>query len=234
MVEPDGYEIYFHNRNRTSPSGGRLDVDMNAGGRGTREPVENIFYQNRSHMKEGIYSLRTHNFCRRETVDVGFEVEVDFLGHIWNFVYDIPVRNNETITVMKFSYTTADGIKVLESLPTSTVSKKVWGINTNTFCRVSVLMMSPNHWENSSGVGNKHYFFMLENCVNPGEARGFFNEFLKSEFNEDRKVFEIVGSKMKAPATEDQLSGLGFSSTKRNSVLCKVTGSFTRMLKITF
>jgi hypothetical protein len=31
-----------------------------------------------------------------------------------------------------------------------------------------------------------------------------------------------------------QLSGLGFSSTQRNSVLCRVSGSFSRVIKIVF
>jgi hypothetical protein len=40
---------------------------------------------------------------------------------------------------------------------------------------------------------------------------------------------------MKATEGADaQLSGLGFSSTKTDQLLVKVTGSFTRMLRITF
>ena len=234
MIEPDEYRIYYSNKQKLSPSGGMLDVDMNAGRGESREPVENIFYKDRFRMKEGTYSLQVHNFCYRESSNVGFEVEVDFLSQTWKFAYEKLVRNQEFIEVMRFAYTHKDGIKVIYSLPVSTMSKNIWGIMTNTFRKVNVLMMSPNHWEGSSGIGNKHYFFMLEGCVNPGEARGFFNEFLKEELNQDRKVFEIVGSKMKAPATTDQLSGLGFSSTKRTSVLCKVTGNFTRMIKIVF
>lgn len=45
MIEPGGYEIYFSNRERTSPCGGRLDVDMNAGSGKSREAVENIYYE---------------------------------------------------------------------------------------------------------------------------------------------------------------------------------------------
>lgn len=46
-------------------------------------------------------------------------------------------------------------------------------------------------------------------------------------------VVAIV-NKMKAPYSDNQLSGLGFSSTIRNSVICKVTGSFTRTIKVNF
>ena len=49
-----------------------------------------------------------------------------------------------------------------------------------------------------------------------------------------RKVIEMVGSKMKTDHSERQLSGLGFSSTQRNSLLCRVKGSFSRVIKIIF
>jgi len=97
------------------------------------------------------------------------------------------------------------------------------------------MMLSPNHWEDTgSGIGNKHYFFMLENCINDGSARGFFNEFLKPELDQHRKVIEHVGVKMRTEKGDRQLSGVGFSSTQRNSITCRITGSFTRTINITF
>ena len=76
--------------------------------------------------------------------------------------------------------------------------------------------------------------FFLENCVSDENARPFFNEFLKSEFDENRKVFEIMGSKMKVEYTDNQLSGVGFSETQRNSLIVRVDGNFKRVLKINF
>jgi hypothetical protein len=232
MQEPGEYEIYFGNRNSISPCGGRLDVDMNVHGE-TREPVENIFYNNRNTMKEGTYKLQVHNFYKRETSDIGFEVEVDFMGNTHRFVYDRPVKHGETVTVLEFSYSKKDGIKIIKSLPSTKLSKTVWNIQTEQFHKVNVLMLSPNYW-GEKGVGNKHYFFMIDGCMNDGSARGFFNEFLKEELNIHRKVFEIVGNKMKTQESDNQLSGLGFSSTQRNSVLCRVNGSFNRVVKILF
>jgi hypothetical protein len=92
------------------------------------------------------------------------------------------------------------------------------------------MLLSPNHW-GERGTGNKHYFFMLDGCVNDGQARGFFNEFLRPELDKHRKVIEIVGSKMKTAETANQLSGLGFSDTKRAEVLVRVKGNFSRVLK---
>ena len=57
---------------------------------------------------------------------------------------------------------------------------------------------------------------------------------LKSNKKDVGKVFEVLGSKMKTEESEDQLSGLGFSTTQRNSVFCKITGSFARTIEIVF
>jgi len=124
-------------------------------------------------------------------------------------------------------------VEIIKSLPSSQSVREVWGIPTQTFHNVNILMLSPNYWDDKT-VGNKHFFFMIDGCLNEGKARGFFNEFIKSEFDTNRKVFEIVGSKMKTEESNNQLSGIGFSSTQRNSVLCRVKGSFSRTIKINF
>ena len=113
----------------------------------------------------------------------------------------------------------------------SSASRKLWGLDTQGFQRVNLLLRSPNYWS-GQGVGNKHYFFMLDGCTNDGDARGFYNEFLRADLDKHRKVLEIVGSKMKTEQSENQLSGLGFSETKRNEVTVRVKGSFNRTLKV--
>ena len=62
-IDPNGEEIFFSHKN--SRSGGELDVDMNAGGPNSNEPVENIYWENRK-AKKGNYSVyinhyRNHN-----------------------------------------------------------------------------------------------------------------------------------------------------------------------------
>ena len=95
-------------------------------------------------------------------------------------------------------------------------------------------MFSPNYWDEQTGIGHKHYFFMLKDCQNDTAPNGFFNEFLKEEFMKHKRVFEALGGKMKVEPTEDQLSGIGFSSTQRNSLVVKCKGSFNRTIKINF
>jgi hypothetical protein len=233
MREPTDYEIYFGNKRTLSACGGMLDVDMNAGSGHTRAPVENIFYTDRSRMKEGLYQLFVRQYRQRETIDIGFEVELDYLGAIHQFAYEKAVRQDTDVLVAKLNYSRKNGIEIMESLPSTQISQTAWGLKTQQFQRVNVVMLSPNYWSEHP-IGNKHYFFMLDGCANDGQARGFYNEFLKEELNAHRKVIEMVGAKMRTEESTEQLSGLGFSSTQRNEVLAKISGSFTRTVKIVF
>ena len=229
-----GYEIYYGSRGRKSPSGGDLDVDMNAGSGHTREPVENIFYARQTTMKEGVYLLSVHQYDRRESDNVGFEVEIDWLGDVRRFIYDKPVRQNESIIVARMRYSREKGIEIVESLPSTQASKEVWGLRTQDWHRVTTMMLSPNYWAEGNGSGNKHFFFMLDGCINPDRPRGFFNEYLIEELTPHRKVIEIVGAKSKVEPSTTQLSGLGFSSTQRNELLVRAKGTFSRIVKVHF
>lgn len=232
VVEPNNLEIYYSNR--IGRSGGKLDVDENAGYGKTRKPVENIIWVNERKMLEGKYVVYVNNFHCRESVDTGFTLEIEHNGEVRQFVYDKPVKHKENVMVAEITYSKSKGIQIRELIPsTSHSSVSLWNIDTNKFHKVNVMMLSPNYWD-EQGIGNKHYFFMLDDCKNPEPVRGFFNEYLNSELTPHRKVFEVLADKMKTPYQEHQLSGLGFSSTMRNSVIVKVDGTFSRTLKVNF
>lgn len=98
-----------------------------------------------------------------------------------------------------------------------------------------MIMLSPNHWhDNTIKQGNLHYFFIIDKCINPDQARGFYNEFLNNDLNTHRKVFEVLSSKLKTIESNDQLSGLGFSSTQHNTIIARISGSFNRTIKVKF
>lgn len=232
VVEPGGNIIYYGNKR--SISTGVLDVDMNAHGNYSKTPVENIIWTEASKMKKGRYVVKVNNFTKRNNNDQGFTVQLEFNGEIHNFDYEKSPNNNETKIIVEFDYT-GNTVNLLTKAPEVKVtSTNKWNIDTNKFQKVEMIMNSPNFWEGESGIGNNHFFFLLENAKNNENPRGFFNEFLNSELDANRKVLEVVGSKLKVPYEDNQLSGLGFSVTQKNHLICKVTGKFERTIKIVF
>lgn len=231
MYEPQGHHIYYGCRRQTSPCGGMLDVDANGTDGQRNDPAENIVYADKKRMKPGIYELRVHQFNQRSRENVGFEIEIEVNGQRINMVYEKIASG--TIHVATINVDANHEITVKPVLPATTASKQVWGANTQAFQTASIIMNSPNHWDGQS-VGNKHWFFMLDGAKNEGKARGFYNEFLHSDLDKHRKVLELVGSKTKVADTPDQLSGIGFSSTQRNNIQCRITGSFSRIINIVF
>lgn len=77
-------------------------------------------------------------------------------------------------------------------------------------------------------------FFILKDCKNPDTPNGFFNEYLRNDLNDHRKVFEALGSRMKVQPSDNQLSGLGFNMTERNDLLVHIKGKVNQMIKVIF
>ena len=94
---------------------------------------------------------------------------------------------------------------------------------------MSVVTYSPNFWD-GRGIGNRHYFFMLAGCVNPEQPNGFFNEYLQEDLMEQKRVFAALGSKMRVEQSDAQLSGVGFNSTTRASLVAKVDGQAMKII----
>jgi hypothetical protein len=231
MIEPNKEHIWFSNRT-SYVTRGQLDVDANGSNGMMNHPVENIFYQNISRMIDGEYRLFVNNWNKRDGSAAGFEVEIEVLGETIHLVYDKVIRDNQNVDVA--TLTVKNGVVTVKpALPSTTLSKSQWGVTTQTYVPVSAIMYSPNYWD-GIGVGNKHFFFMLEGCVNDDTARGFYNEFLRSDLDKHRKVLEMVGSRMQVAETKDQLSGLGFSVTQKNSLILRVKGNFNRTIKVNF
>lgn len=229
VTEPDGNEIYYPSRGTRHRSSGMLDVDITFPSAG-KPAVENTIYTRKEDMPEGDYIVRVHCFNYRGGRD-GFDFEIEIDGQLHEFSCHQDIRQGEYVTVAKIHYSKKGGFEIISSLPSTTSSRTVWALSTNQFFPVSVFMYSPNYWDGQNGIGNKHYFFMLPGCKNDESPNGFYNEFLREEFMPHKHVFEALGAKMKVAPADEQLSGLGFSSTKRDSLIVKVD---QKLFKIVF
>ena len=236
VIEPGGHEIMYNSRSSITGNGG-LDVDMNAGISTSRNAVENVIFFDKKKMIDGEYTVNVHNFRKQESVDVGFNVEIECQGEILTFGQTTAVTSKDTVLAAMFMYSKDRGVYDVQSSISGenfvAPSKEVWNLNTNKFQRVGILLKSPNHWGEQQ-KGNLHTFFILDGCKNPTQPRGIFNEFLRPELQEHRKVFELLGSKLKVPESVVQCSGLGFSSTQRADIICRVMGEQTRTFKVKF
>lgn len=227
-IEPDKNHIYFGNKWHPRTDG-CLDVDITHPSR-DKAAVENIIWPDIKKMKEGEYSFYVNCFASRGG-KTGFRAEIEFDGNIYSFNYDKPLHGGQNVAVAKV--TLKDGkFSIKELLTSSTSTREIWGVNSNQFVPVSVAMYSPNYWDEQTGNGNRHYFFMLKDCVNPEKPNGFYNEFLKADLLQHKRVFEALGSQMAVQSVDDQLSGVGFSETQHNSFIVKVQGATERVLKV--
>ena len=228
-LEPKGNLIYYGRKTNINTTG-KLDVDIIRPG--NKIAVENITWTNKSKMQKGKYTFMVHTYSYRQGRS-GFSAEIEYNGQIYSYEYRKDSRQNEKILVAEIEFDGKD-IKFIKSLPSTESTKTIWNIPTNNFYPVSVCMFSPNYWDDQKGIGHKHYFFMINDCKNDETPNGFFNEFLKQDLMEHKRVFEALGSKMKVEDSDNQLSGLGFSSTKRNTLVCKVEGHINRTIKLLF
>ena len=225
--------VGWNNRNHHQ-TGGVQDVDFTSPP-GSTIPLENITFPYLDKMPEGNYICAVHNWSSRKNPKSGFKAEIEFGGNLFQYDYPNSLKNEEWVIVAEVSLK-GGNFTINHKIPTSTeTSAEVYGIQSGEFHKVNLMMKSPNYWDSvENPKGNRHWFFILDGCKNENPVRGFYNEFLTESLHNDRKVFEHLGSQMKVPFSENQLSGLGFSSTQKNNVIVKVRGEINRNYNIKF
>lgn len=231
QVSPAGHVYYATPGGYGRVGSGRiLDVDANAGYGQTRTPVENLAFT--THYN-GKYEIAVNQYSQRETDNIGFEMQIVVGDETIALSYDKAVRGMVKVASFEVINGEMKDFKLSnKDITSQSASRVIWNVPTQDFVPVETVMLSPNFWDDQS-IGNKHWFFILKGCNNPDSTRGIYNEFLKSEFEEHRKVFEILGNKTKCEPTDTQLSGIGFSSTNRTAIRMRVKGaSLNQIYKI--
>jgi len=218
---PDGLHVHYNAKHNI------LDVDMNAN-LVVRNPVENLAFNT---LKDGVYKVWVNQFRRRETVDVGFAIETEYDGAVAQYSYAKSLRDREDVYCFEIHVKNREVVKIEPGklLVGGTASQEKWGVRTETLVPVTAVMYSPNHWGDVA-VGPRHLIFALKGCKNPGQARGIYNEFLRPDLEPHRKVFEVLGSKTKCPFAEDQVSGVGFTAARGDTVTVLADGKWTYLL----
>jgi len=224
------HHIYFSQMNDKITQG-KLDVD-NTYPKVNIPAVENITWPNKDKMVDGTYIFSVHGFANRGGTN-GFNCEIEFDGNCYQYDYPYNVKEKETVQIAVVTLKNKEFTIQHNIEPLNIMSKDIWNCKTNTFIPVQMLLHSPNYWDEQT-IGNKHYFFILKDCINPDRPSGFFNEYLHQDLNPHRKVFEAISNTMRVEHIDNQLSGIGFSSTQRNDLVICVEGKTKRMLKIKF
>lgn len=219
---PSGRRVGWNQRNDFA-SGGVQDVDYVLPPADDFVPVENISFPDIRRMPEGTYVMKIHNWSRRTPTRSGFKAEIEFAGQIFHYEHREPLAQKEWVTVAEVTLHKGE-FSIRHVMTSSASSQDVWGLKTLDQVKVNAIVLSPNYWGDNA-VGNKHTIFLLDGCLNPNPCRGIYNEFLHQRLEPHRKVFEVLADKTKVPPVAEQLSGVGFSSTRKDRVVAVSGGA---------
>jgi hypothetical protein len=218
VISPTGHHIYYGDRTDRR-SGGYLDVDMNAGGPVSNEPVENVRWRN---APDGLYKVYVNLYTthRNGPINTPFTVEIAINGTVQTFTGETYCGNSDNrfgnmVKVATFTYPQGDRV-----IPTNTYLSGRW--NIRDFAPVTAIVPSPNTWNGSDR--NLHHFLLLEGCKDLTHVgRGFFTEMLKSEYRPIRSVLEAHMAQAQITGEADAC-GIGINPDGTGNLTLKVKG----------
>jgi len=209
-----------------------LDVDITHPGNNSLA-VENTTWSSRERMIDGQYEFAVHNYADRSGKD-GFNAEIEVDGQVFKFEHVKRLLRNQRVVVAVV--TLSKGTFSIDPKLTHTEdARNVWGLKSNEFHPVKMVTYSPNMWSGKK-IGNLHYMFIVDQCINPDQPSGFFNEYVIDELREHRHVIEALVNEMRVAPSENQLSGFGFSSTIPANVTLRIVddNSKKRIVNVVF
>ncbi|MNL91059.1 hypothetical protein D3C81_07870 [compost metagenome] len=229
-ITPTGEHIYYDRGSRKDTYGGYLDIDMNGVDRNSEHPVENMRWASKA--AEGKYVFYVNNY--NENVNhsgTPFKAELEIGGAVFTFIGK-PLKHKEKIVVFEFYY--EEG-----KIPTivGATQSNSWEVPMGQFVEVEGITKSPNMWgENTITHVGEHVFFLIKDCkdLSEGLGRGFFNETLKSELTQYRRVLEAYTAQTPIEGVEEASAcGVGYSKDSEWNVTLKVTSNGnTRLYKV--
>jgi hypothetical protein len=151
-------------------------------------------------------------------------IEIESGGNQSHFSYNRDVQDEKSVHVVNLRVKdgAVDLAEVVDAAVVSAnVSQEKWGMKTEQFVKVGATM--------PSAIGTHSSFWTVPRTTNQ-RADSTTSFFLHPRLEPHRKVFEVIGEKTKCRPTDGQLSGLGFSSTKRESFIVRATQGKKRRL----
>jgi hypothetical protein len=211
-----------------------LDIDVRSPGKNVA--VENIVFGDLAKMPDATYLFRVNRYSNRNGVG-GFRCEVAFGDE--SFYYEDDWRSSSdrdrdiaTVTLQKGVFT------IKHHLQPTTGLNDFWGLPANSWQDVSCIMLSPNHWEGTPKLGNKHVFITVGDMSTKNlPIKPFFVEYLHPDMHTHRRALEDLFRVTPISGTTDQqLTGLGFSQSIRASVVLRTTNidNTTSLHKVNF
>lgn len=228
-ITPNGRHIYYGDKELDR---GYLDIDMNAGGKSSITPVENIRWKNSA--PNGRYKFYVDNYSDRNNGNNPFKVELQVGEKV--FTYEDVADRNYRKTVFEFDY--HNGEVTLFSECSTSNSVEEWNLENDSFVQVNLVTKSPNLWgENNLEQFGNHIFFILNGCkdLSEGKGRGFFNEMLISDLRQIRKTLEAYSSMTPIEEIEYATAcGLGYSNNSEWNLILRVstTDGGNKLIKI--
>ena len=222
LYTPNSGHVYHANKKMYGIS---LDVDMNWYNV-VPDPVENICFSKDKKFPEGTYTLKVRNYTQRCSNKTEFPmvVRTKYGDTVFEHTSNARIPRGEFVTILTYKYENGKFIfpDNLTSVNISGKSTQMWGMYTDQWQEVKAITLSPNYWKTNRG--NKHIFLFLDKCVNPSKTvHGYTNEFLKPELHQHhRQVLQVLKDKTMILWSQNQLSGVGFSTTIPKTFKAKV------------
>lgn len=207
--------LYYGNKRAFSAE---LDVDANAGGAYTTEPVENVRWMR---VPNGVYSVYVNCYASRNYGKTAFTVEIDAGGSVHTFNSVVKANDNwgnhDGRMVHVADIRAVNGmLTVMPYIPSMVAEQR-----QNEYVTVTAVVNSPNVWYTNSKQFGHHVFFVTGGDA-PNNERGIITEMLRSDVKPVRSVIESYMADRPISGSADVV-GYGINNDNTGNMCVRVT-----------